>query len=110
MSTVKVKYVGVKPQKTDNVAGTGQVWNGPDDVQEVPIAAWAKLSKHPDIWQRVSDGDPNTLASGLAPVPVAQPVPQAPAAPKASPAAKTAATKPAPAPVAQPVPQAPKAD
>lgn len=55
MSTVKVEYIGVKPVKTDNVAGTATLWQGHGDVQEVSEAAWAKLSKHPDIWRQAGD-------------------------------------------------------
>lgn len=51
MSTIKVEYVGVKPEKIDNVAGTGKVWHGQGDVQEVSPEAWAKLKRHPDIWR-----------------------------------------------------------
>jgi hypothetical protein len=55
MSTVKVEYIGVKPVKADNVAGTATIWQGHGDVQEVSEAAWAKLSKHPDIWRLAGD-------------------------------------------------------
>jgi hypothetical protein len=51
MSTVKVKYVGRKPVKFDNVAGTNTVWNGPGDVQEVTPEVWTKLSKHEGVWE-----------------------------------------------------------
>jgi hypothetical protein len=47
---MKVMYVGQKARKEDNVANTGTVWLGHGDVQEVPDIAWAKLSKHPDVW------------------------------------------------------------
>lgn len=43
---VDVEYVGSKAKSTDNVAGTGTVWNGPGDVQKVPASAWPKLAKH----------------------------------------------------------------
>jgi hypothetical protein len=62
MSTVFVEYVGTKPKRTDSIAGTGVVWSGAGDVQAVPADAWAKLSRHPDVW-RLVDG------------PVAKPVP-----------------------------------
>lgn len=51
-TTVKVKYVGLKPVKEDNVAGTGITWFGQGDVQEVPLTAWTKMAKHPDVWAR----------------------------------------------------------
>jgi hypothetical protein len=50
---IKVRYVGLKERRADTVAGTGTVWIGHGDVQDVPDAAWPKLSKHPDIWERV---------------------------------------------------------
>ena len=47
-----IEYVGKKPIKPDNVAGTGIVWHGPGDVQEVPDpAACAKLLRHQDVWR-----------------------------------------------------------
>lgn len=49
----KVKYVGQKPAKKDNVAMTGTIWNGNGDIQEVSDAAWEKLKNHPDIWELV---------------------------------------------------------
>lgn len=51
MSTVKVEYVGNKPQRADTVAGTGLVWVGKGDVKEVPADKWALLRRHPDIWK-----------------------------------------------------------
>lgn len=75
----KVKYVGTKSVKTDNVAGTKTVWAGQGDVQEVDDVTWAKLRKHPDIWECV-DGStaPSSTSPSLAdavPVtPVAMPV------------------------------------
>lgn len=59
----KVKYVGVKPVKTDNVAGTKTVWDGNGDVQEVSDAVWLKLAKHPDIWERVDDATDKPVPS-----------------------------------------------
>lgn len=52
---MKVKYLGPKPIKRDNVAHTGVVWVGTGDVQEVPDSAWPKLAAHPTIWERVTD-------------------------------------------------------
>lgn len=49
----QVRYIGLKTVKTDNVALTKTVWDGNGDVQEVDEATWAKLSKHPDIWELV---------------------------------------------------------
>jgi len=67
----KVKYVGAKLVKTDNVAGTKIVWVGNGDVQEVDDATWAKLSRHPDIWERVEDSRPKpSLADVVVNTPV----------------------------------------
>lgn len=52
----KIEYVGLKEQKTDNVAGTETVWNGTGDVQEVDDAVAAKLIAHPNIW-RLAKGE-----------------------------------------------------
>jgi hypothetical protein len=51
-----IEYVGLKPQETDCLAGTGKTWYGAGDVQEVPDSAWAIMSKHPDMWKRI-EGD-----------------------------------------------------
>lgn len=53
-----IRYVGSKQRKTDNVAGTGLVWNGNGDVQDVPDAAAAKLLQYPDVWAHAGDGQP----------------------------------------------------
>lgn len=50
MSTVQVVYVGKKEQEIDSIAGTGIVWTGVGDVQEVPVEAWEKMALHPDVW------------------------------------------------------------
>jgi len=46
-----IKYIGPKPVKHDNVAGTSTIWSGPGDVQEVPDAAVPLLLKHPTVWE-----------------------------------------------------------
>lgn len=55
MNTVLVQYVGEKPLKEDNIAGTGVAWLGHGDVQPVPVAAWPKLAVHSGVW-RLADG------------------------------------------------------
>ena len=55
MSQVQVMYVGLKPRKFDNVAGTGLTWHGSGDIQYVSANAWALLSRHPDVWREVTD-------------------------------------------------------
>lgn len=64
MSTIKVRYIGVKPRQTDCLAGTGTVWNGPGDVQTVPLKAWEKFSKHPTVYELVEEDAPAATASG----------------------------------------------
>lgn len=51
MSTVQVVYVGVKPMKEDNIAGTGVVWLGQGDEKPVPLAAWPRLAPHTGVWR-----------------------------------------------------------
>lgn len=63
---VAVRYVGPKARKSDNVAGTGTVWIGHGDVQDVPASAWPKLAAYPDVWR---------LAGDTTPLPDASPVP-----------------------------------
>jgi hypothetical protein len=70
---VKIKYIGFKPVKTDNVAGTGATWLGHGDVQEVPDSAAGKLLRFGDVWQR-ADGDVQ-LAHAAPATPKAPPPP-----------------------------------
>lgn len=44
----KIKYIGKKPRKVDTIAGTGIVWYGAGDVQEVPDKAVKPLLAHTD--------------------------------------------------------------
>lgn len=47
-----IEYIGLKAVKTDNVAGTGTVWTGRGDVQEVADeAAAAKLVACDTVWR-----------------------------------------------------------
>lgn len=66
--SVGIRYIGAKPKKNDNVAGTDTVWSGFGDVQEVPPAAAAKLlaTKYANIWQRASDKVPDSRATVVA--------------------------------------------
>ncbi len=61
-STVLVEYVGAKDSETDHLYGTGIVWTGKGDVQEVPAANWSRMKKHVDVWREVADDAP---AGGL---------------------------------------------
>lgn len=58
VKTVRVEYVGLKPQETDCVAGTGLTWVGVGSVHDVPIKAWAVMAKHTDVWKLVEDAAP----------------------------------------------------
>lgn len=60
-ASIAVMYVGTKPFKEDNVAGTGVTWIGQGDIQRVPAIAWAKLSRHPDVWALPEEVDAKTL-------------------------------------------------
>lgn len=46
----RVVYVGMKPQKGDNVAKTGLTWKR-GEVLEIEDEKAAKLFEHPDIWR-----------------------------------------------------------
>ena len=54
---VKIQYVGRKPFAIDNVAGSGVVWNGNGDIQEVSDRAARVLVKYPDQWALVNAED-----------------------------------------------------
>lgn len=60
VSGVKIRYIGNKGKKTDNIAGTETVWDGFGDVQIVPLAAAAKLlvPRYAGIWQDASKPPP----------------------------------------------------
>lgn len=52
----KIMYVGKKPSKKDNVAGTEAFWARHGDVQEVTDPETVeKLLKHTDCWRLVAD-------------------------------------------------------
>src|SRR5262249_62007667 len=40
MSTVRVRYVGLKPREQDHLYGTGIWWEGAGDVKDVPADKW----------------------------------------------------------------------
>lgn len=64
MSTVRVEYVGKKPEETDCVAGTGLTWVGLGSVHDVPLEAWEKMLAHPDVW-KLADSANETEMLGL---------------------------------------------
>lgn len=54
----KIKYVGKKAKKDDNVANTGLTWR-PGEVLEVnDEIAVEKLLRHKDVWQQVAESTP----------------------------------------------------
>ena len=73
---VGIRYIGRKPQKTDNVADTGAVWQ-PGQVINFPMDVARKFLSHNNVWAMV-DVDPNaethmggkkTKATTIEPVP-----------------------------------------
>ncbi len=54
---IKIQYIGHKPHKTDNVAGTATVWEGHGDVQGVPDDAAPKLLRFPGVWQVAEEAE-----------------------------------------------------
>jgi hypothetical protein len=54
---IQVEYIGPKPTKTDNVAGTATVWNGAGDVQSVTPEAWAKLKPFDTVWREADQAE-----------------------------------------------------
>ena len=63
---MRIQYVGKKDVKTDNVAGTGLVWLGNGDVQDVPSAAAPLLLRHATVWLPAPESKP---AAGLSDAP-----------------------------------------
>lgn len=63
---MKIKYIGKKDVSHDSVAGTGTIWYGPGDVQEVsdPEAA-AKLLRHSGSYVRADEEKPAKAAKKL---------------------------------------------
>lgn len=66
MKTVQVEYVGLKDEETDHLYGTGITWTGKGDVHAVPASAWEGMSKHPDVWRLVGDGESTQAAAPTA--------------------------------------------
>lgn len=62
MNKIKVAYVGKKPFAIDNVAGSGVMWNGNGDVQEVTAAQARILTKYKDQWALVDLADAAAVA------------------------------------------------
>lgn len=57
MPKIVAKYVGLKDQETDCVAGTGLKWIGKGAEHEVSEKAAAVMAKHPDVWELRTEED-----------------------------------------------------
>lgn len=47
---MRIAYIGLKPTKTDNVAGTGLTWVAGQEHEVANLGACAKLLRHADVW------------------------------------------------------------
>ena len=52
----KIRYIGKKEKKLDTISGTGLIWLGNGDIQEVPASAVSKLIQHTDSFELVDSG------------------------------------------------------
>ena len=68
----RTMYVGRKAKKEDNVAGSGVVWLGHGDIQDVSDEVWAKLAPYPDVWIEVPAEPAAEATGGLADAPATQ--------------------------------------
>lgn len=68
-NTQLITYIGKKSLKTDTVAGTGIIWVGYGDTQEVMHVAAVKLLQHPAVWitKAKFDAQQKPKASGCTP-------------------------------------------
>jgi len=55
-TTVPIQYIGIRPLKADNVAGTGLTWHR-HQIHPVAATLAQKLLRHPDVWQLVAPED-----------------------------------------------------
>ena len=60
----RIRYIGKKDQKPDNVTGTGVVWLGKGDVQTVPDEAVSKLVRHADVWELADEHPADAAPQG----------------------------------------------
>lgn len=56
---MKIRYIGDKDMKTDNVAGTRIVWLGNGNVQEVPDDKAPLFLRHPTVWEAANGAEAN---------------------------------------------------
>ena len=53
---MRVMYIGKKEVTTDQIFGTGGMWNGYGDVVDIPDAtAQLMIRRHPDVYAEASD-------------------------------------------------------
>jgi tRNA(Ile2) C34 agmatinyltransferase TiaS len=50
MGTVRVEYIGPKPEHQDHLYGTGLVWSGRGAQHDVSESAWEGMAKHTDVY------------------------------------------------------------
>ncbi|RQS39773.1 hypothetical protein [Burkholderia sp. Bp8990] len=58
---IDIRYIGRKEWAIDPVAGSGVVWEGSGDVQEMTVTQARKILKHPDEWELANPDDAGRL-------------------------------------------------
>lgn len=53
----RIRYIGPKDLKVDNVCLSATTWHGYGDVQEVPDNLAARFLKHVDVWEAAGPAD-----------------------------------------------------
>lgn len=61
---MKIKYVGLKAFKTDNVAGTGLTWKQGESLPVDDLPKAARLLRHPDVWE-LDEEAPESLSASI---------------------------------------------
>ncbi len=64
MTLVGVKYIGLKAQKVDNVAGTGLIWTQ-GQIHALPASLVPKFQPYKDVWEIVPIEDKDLPNVGL---------------------------------------------
>jgi hypothetical protein len=56
----KIRYIGKKPRKSDNVTNSNIIWTKPQQVKDVPVSMALRLLNFPSIWcEADTDVDPH---------------------------------------------------
>ncbi len=58
---IELRYIGRKAWAVDPVGHSGVSWEGPGDVQPVPLSAARKILNHPDEWELANPEDASRL-------------------------------------------------